>query len=80
MSRDDGGSAFPVRRRWDSGQEGFDLEDSGMTLRDYFAAHVIAEAFRQEQGHPTKAAVMAYDVADAMIEVRKKEGEEKKYE
>jgi hypothetical protein len=30
-------SAFPVRNRWDSGNESFDLEDAGMTLKAYAA-------------------------------------------
>jgi hypothetical protein len=30
-------SAFPVRDRWDSGNESFDLEDPGMTLPQYAA-------------------------------------------
>jgi hypothetical protein len=30
-------SAFPVRRRWDSGNEGYDLQDSGLTAKQYAA-------------------------------------------
>jgi hypothetical protein len=75
MSKDNGGSAFPIRRRWDSSQESFDLEDSGMTLRDYFAAHAIAETFRQEKGTPARAAMMAYAIADAMLAERNKEAD-----
>jgi hypothetical protein len=36
----DNKSAFPVRNRWDSGNESFDLEDSGMTLKEYAAIHL----------------------------------------
>jgi hypothetical protein len=74
MSRDDGGSAFPVRSRWDSG-----LEDGGMSLRDYFAAHSIDAALRIEEllhGKPLfmlKVASRAYKLADAMLTAREKE-------
>jgi hypothetical protein len=71
MSKDDGGSAFPIRSRWDSGQENFDLEDCGMTLRDYFAAHAIDAAAMTSTYN---VAARAYAVADAMLEVRNKEG------
>jgi hypothetical protein len=80
-TRDNGGSAFPVRSRWDSGQESFDLDDSGMTLRDYFAAHAIDTARRvceklRREGLPTvpNEAEIAYRIADMMLKVRDWEG------
>jgi hypothetical protein len=30
-------TAFPSRKRWDPGTEGFDLENEGMTLTQYAA-------------------------------------------
>jgi hypothetical protein len=33
-------SAFPVRNRWDSANESFDLESPGMTLKQYAAIHL----------------------------------------
>lgn len=40
-----------------------------MTLRDYFAAKVIAVA--SEDYNPVEAAKLAYEYADAMLEARK---------
>ena len=61
---------------------GLELSDAGMSLRDYFAAHVIGAAFqdlfagwrsRGEPVHedwPMGLAMDAYRVADAMMKVR----------
>jgi hypothetical protein len=32
--------AFPSRKRWDPGTDGFDLENEGMTLTQYAAIHL----------------------------------------
>jgi hypothetical protein len=32
--------AFPSRKRWDAGTDGFDLENEGMTLTQYAAIHL----------------------------------------
>lgn len=64
VSIDDGGDAFP-------GQY-----PAGMSLRDYFAAHVVANVIclsvtTQGSWDDTGAAVCAYEVADAMLAARK---------
>jgi hypothetical protein len=33
-------NAFPSRKRWDAGTDGFDLENEGMTLTQYAAIHL----------------------------------------
>ena len=43
---------------------------SGMTLRDYFAAKALANAYTQHDGNPDKVAEWAYAVADAMLKAR----------
>ena len=78
----DGGSAFPYeeidRSIKDAPSRRFG--HSGMSLRDYFAAQALATAVNQaahaavEQGKAVDSksvAVMAYDIADAMLEARK---------
>ena len=44
--------------------------DNGMTLRDYFAAKALANAYTQHDGNPDKVAEWAYAVADAMMKAR----------
>jgi hypothetical protein len=60
-----GGAAFPLESDYGS--------QSGMTLRDYFAAQTIAGLL--DSFSPEEAAEVAYRVADAMIEERKKVGQ-----
>ena len=64
---DDGGPAFPVER---------DLPGlRGMSLRDYFAAKVVAgtgEAALWDEKFVRRLAQNAYAVADAMLEERKR--------
>ena len=57
----DGGQAFPQ------------LNSTGMTLRDWFAGQSIAGnlGMMESIDDPNIIAMMAYDIADAMIEVRK---------
>lgn len=71
MSTNDGGPAFPV-----TNVEAF---DSGMTLRDYFAAAALSSATLDERNNPTMAgdgpsyagaAIRAYRFADAMLAAR----------
>ncbi len=64
-TKDDGGPAFPAQ--WD------DKDNEGMTLRDWFAGQVIASV---KGWHPAdrrgkSSAVIAYEIADAMLEARK---------
>lgn len=66
--KDDGGSAFPM-----AGNESYH-PDYGMSLRDYFAGQALAGLLSVPNiAHLTesKVARMAYDQADAMLEVRK---------
>lgn len=72
--------AFPTLER---GAGGLELTDAGMSLRDYFAAHVIGAAFQDlfagwrargevvREDWPEGLAHDAYQVADAMMKVRK---------
>jgi hypothetical protein len=76
----DNGSAFPVRSRWDSGNEAFDLEDPGMTLLDYFAGQalqgILAKVYKtKDYDGPfifKDIANEAYICANAMLEEREK--------
>jgi len=68
MSKDTSGPAFPLQPA--SMPE---THQSGMTLRDWFAGQVIASV---KGWHPAdrvgkSAAVIAYEIADAMLEARK---------
>jgi hypothetical protein len=65
--KDNGGPAFPILKT--------DTHDTwpGMTLRDWFAGQVIASV---KGWHPAdrrgkSSAVIAYEIADAMLEARK---------
>jgi hypothetical protein len=53
----DGGPAFPSETEW------------GMTLRDYFAAAAINEV--GWYNNINQSAIMAYEIADAMLKARK---------
>lgn len=63
----DGGTAFPILER---GGSGLELTSLGMTLRDYFAARLMASLCDHTTTY-TKAAQEAYEAADAMLEARK---------
>jgi len=76
MSKQTGGQAFP-RQQWEyDGQNNIlQYQEEGMTLRDYFAAKVMAGV----QSNPEltswaagKYADYAYEVADAMLKARGK--------
>ncbi len=64
--KDDGGPAFPF-----AGEAGHSLNDSGMTLRDYFAAKAIVTAPHNLHDVDLNAE-WAYRMADAMIAERNK--------
>ena len=76
MERDDGGPAFPQSRVWNASRA--EYEDTqqypGMTLRDYFAAMALVGIASQRGGYPSEWARLCYQVADAMIAARRKEG------
>ena len=61
MITETGGPAFPA----------FKEQSDGMTLRDYFAAKALANAYTQHDGNPDKVAEWAYALADAMLKERK---------
>lgn len=42
----------------------------GLTLRDWFAALSLANAYTRNEQDPSKAALWAYQVADAMLAAR----------
>jgi hypothetical protein len=68
--KDTGGSAFPtLEANYES-----TWADSGMTLRDYFAAQMLASVFSaQTRNQPSESQIAeaAYRMADAMIQARK---------
>jgi len=75
MSIEDAGPAFPAAY---TGQHGLPTRAEGMTLRDYFAAKAM-QADLEYQGLEGRedlvhAALMAYEMADAMIKAREKNG------
>ena len=68
----DGGPAFPVNI-----QDDYGVDQNGISVRDYFAAQVIASEIllpksSQTTGRYGDAANYAYKLADAMIERRKR--------
>lgn len=72
-------SAYPCRNRWDSSNEGFDLQEAGLTKREYFAAMALQSlsATLSDKEIYFNFSTMADDavkLADALIE-RLNEGE-----
>lgn len=71
MGKDNGGPAFP-----EIGNVGYGSEwqnESGMTLRDYFAAKALVAIYAgipDAVGSPREMAKNAYVLADAMLEAR----------
>ena len=76
----DGGSAFPYKRQIRCNGEVIDyVMESGMTLRDYFAAAALQGLLGNSEFHvaadveseiPNAIAKYAYEAADAMIRAR----------
>ena len=68
--RKDGGSAFPVHETVATG--GVVLSESGMSLRDYFAAKAMAADVTQgvHENDFAWVAGRAYKMADAMLKAR----------
>jgi len=62
-------SAFPVQSVYIEDQE---TNSRGMTLRDYFAAQAMANAYTQHDGNPNLIAKWAYEIADEMLKAREK--------
>lgn len=77
MTKDTGGSAFPICPPVDaSGQTpaGYPYPEHGMTLRDWFAGQALAGMMASGStglGYP-RMADDAYEVADAMLAERSK--------
>lgn len=71
MSRDTGGSAFPVSAG--ENKDGHHAPVKGMSLRDYFAAKAM-QAWLVNVTSPKKelCASVAYGIADAMLLEREK--------
>ena len=82
----DGGPAFPAPAVWPLADGMLSTVASGLTIRDFFAAHIIANtalwcgpdpygpkdnSTEESFGH---AAKLAYQVADAMLSARKGTG------
>jgi hypothetical protein len=71
---DEGGAAFPLPKQVFGENIHLEYADKGMTLRDYFAAialqGLLADGYN---GSCNRAAINAYDYADAMIKARKGE-------
>lgn len=74
MNKETGGPAFPYEYDRDDNFGGtFRATESGMSLRDYFAAkamHAIGLTF--DDNVNADVATMSYKMADAMLEARKK--------
>jgi hypothetical protein len=65
----DGGPAFPIPPVGTGDpRDGMTVGSSGMSLRDYFAAHAINEVGWYE--NMDNSAAMAYLIADAMLKAR----------
>ena len=69
MSKSDGGPAFP-RLALDPWGKVCN-QDTGMSLRDYFAGHVVVAIYADWRGTDDADVVKeAYRVADAMLKAR----------
>jgi len=74
--RDDGGPAFPtITNVADESGHLHRVVTGGMSLRDHFAAKIIAARLSYLRGWPVEAdeiqALAAYQLADAMLKARK---------
>lgn len=75
--KNDGGNAFPFQQNFPSQEGNYSKLETGMTLRDYFAAHAIhsmvhlgiemVKSGTQKQADESHIAQAAYAIADAMI-------------
>lgn len=61
----DGGPAFPR-----TGADGHTSPQSGMTIRDYFAAAALPQVDQRSHGTLDEIALECYQIADAMIRAR----------
>ena len=67
---EDGGAAFPAFARWSDGHMKY--VETGMTLRDYFAAKAMQGMLACEMLRATEQefSERAYAIADAMLRAR----------
>lgn len=76
MTKESGGTAFPVHELRSSAGEGFREGSDGMTLRDYFAAAAVPALIKRfgiMDGPANKiVAEQAFEIADAMLAERAK--------
>ena len=75
MSKRDGGPAFPMPFSTDEHTAPCNstMADSGMTLRDYFAAATLANPnFHDPDDTQEEIARCAYSIADCMLQEREK--------
>jgi hypothetical protein len=63
---DNGGPAFPHTTQWDGITPAINYH--GISMRDYFAAHAINEV--GWYNNINQSAIMAYEIADAMLKAR----------
>lgn len=74
MSKDNGGAAFPVLPPQDTAAgiaTGYPFPESGMSLRDYFAAKAMqGYIVGTEEPDCDHIANVAYEMADAMLKAR----------
>ena len=81
---EDGGAAFPLPKQVFGENIHLEYADKGMTLRDYFAAAALSVALdnwksfnaRQEDDEEPSIDLVAreaYEIADAMLTVRKED-------
>ena len=69
MSINTGGPAFP-RNILDHGHGVTTVHESGMTLRDYFAAKAMQALIEKYDESPMEISLEAYEFADAMLKQR----------
>jgi hypothetical protein len=62
----DGGTAFPHTTQWDGITPAINYH--GISMRDYFAAKAINEV--GWYNNINQSAIMAYEIADAMLKAR----------
>lgn len=70
-NKDTGGPAFPGPYADEQGNIEVLWKQQGMTLRDYFAAKAL-QGMSAEIDDEVRAARWCYEMADAMLEARKK--------
>ncbi len=72
-AKHNGGPAFPHLRRYVAPDTYEPIAEGGMTLRDWFAGQALAGIMTNpdDLNGAMDAALIAYGVADAMLEARK---------